>query len=308
MACEVKAGDKPNEWSLPITPALIAKILVGVVVAWLVFGNVLQWVCFRDASDDWTRDFSRAGQYGDAFGMVNSLFTALAFAGVALAMLYQAEQVRLQREQTGLIEKQLELQRQEIADGKADRKNDEAIAKKQTDAMLVSTYLSALGSVMGVHERWATSEGVQPHKLELYRSMMAETEVLLFSLRPALDEHIPPNARTWAVLDMLYRELNDGLTVFDRLATSTQLNYTNALEALSEVKSRVDAMEHALHDKRQKPKFFLKAKELIDKSDASLKRATNSAGGSATVAKQIKSVKDGFEGLVKEMSDWADTL
>jgi len=59
-------------------------LILAVIMVWAVF-NIAVWVCLPS--------WSERGQFGDMFGGVNALFSALAFAAVAYAILLQRNQL-----------------------------------------------------------------------------------------------------------------------------------------------------------------------------------------------------------------------
>ena len=54
------------------------------------------------------------GAFGDKFGAVNALFSGLAFAGLIVTLLYQKEELKLQREELAETRKELNAQRIEF--------------------------------------------------------------------------------------------------------------------------------------------------------------------------------------------------
>ena len=76
-------------------------ILLFVVSSWFIF--VMEWFPW------WTEENAR-GTFGDSFGVVNALFSGLAFAGVICAILLQKKELELQRaeirEQKETLQKQ----------------------------------------------------------------------------------------------------------------------------------------------------------------------------------------------------------
>jgi hypothetical protein len=54
------------------------------------------------------------GTFGDMFGAVNALFSGLAFAGLIITLLYQREELKLQREELQETRKELKGQREEF--------------------------------------------------------------------------------------------------------------------------------------------------------------------------------------------------
>jgi hypothetical protein len=86
-----------HPWSIPV--ALIAGVLaLFAAFSWLVLSHGGPF-----------RDWETGAQFGNAFGALAALFSALAFAGLIITILMQREELRLQR-------KELALQRQELAD------------------------------------------------------------------------------------------------------------------------------------------------------------------------------------------------
>lgn len=57
---------------------------------------------------------SNQGTFGDMFGAVNALFSGLAFAGLIITLLYQREELKLQREELQETRKELKGQREEF--------------------------------------------------------------------------------------------------------------------------------------------------------------------------------------------------
>ncbi len=64
----------------------------------------LGWVIWRYVGASWTEK----GQFGDMFGVVNALFSGLAFAGVIYAILLQRKELQLQRQELELTRHELE--------------------------------------------------------------------------------------------------------------------------------------------------------------------------------------------------------
>ncbi len=90
-------------------------ILALAVIFWLLL--VMEWF-------PWWSTKNQGGQFGDSFGVVNALFSGLAFAGVIFAILLQQKELKLQREE-------LELQRKELEDTRAEIKGQKETLQKQ---------------------------------------------------------------------------------------------------------------------------------------------------------------------------------
>lgn len=85
-------------------------------------------------------DFPTAGQFGDSFGYINSLFSGFAFAGVILTILLQWNELRLQRIE---INESQKVWRESAAAQEASH----AALLDQSDSLFVAAYLNALSSV-----------------------------------------------------------------------------------------------------------------------------------------------------------------
>jgi len=70
---------------------MVRVLLVAalVIVAWVVFGVVIFLLFGKDG----------VGPFGDTFGVLNTLFSGLAMAGVVVAIFMQKEELHLQREE-----------------------------------------------------------------------------------------------------------------------------------------------------------------------------------------------------------------
>lgn len=83
------------------TSYIVAVAAIGIAVLWLVLGlaPILATRCLSDGA-----------LIGDSFGLVNALFSALAFGGVVIAILLQRKDLSIQQEELeltrGVLEKQ----------------------------------------------------------------------------------------------------------------------------------------------------------------------------------------------------------
>ena len=83
----------------------IVLAIIGVIAMWSV-----SWFLINrniDCSTD-------RGTFGDMFGAVNALFSGLAFAGLIATLLYQKEELKLQREELAHTREELKGQREEF--------------------------------------------------------------------------------------------------------------------------------------------------------------------------------------------------
>jgi hypothetical protein len=103
--------------------ALVAVITVILLVGgYAVFLITISWP-IEELS------ISSAGLYGDSFGVLNSLFSGFAFAGIIITILLQRDELRLQR---------LELERSSVA--------QESSARMAALSLLLADYKNSIAS------------------------------------------------------------------------------------------------------------------------------------------------------------------
>lgn len=98
MSREKKSYDKPNSW-------LIALYVSIVVLLW---GG--SWFIISRGLSTW----QERAAFGDMFGVVNALFSGLAFAGVIIAIMLQLKELRLQREELEHTREELKGQKEQL--------------------------------------------------------------------------------------------------------------------------------------------------------------------------------------------------
>lgn len=124
----------------PLTLAFLVVVFI-----WFVLG-FLPWIAQEGAP--WTLTWGlpgKASQFADSFGFINSLFSALAFAGVIMAILLQRQELAEQRKE--LIITQWELKKS--ADAQQDSQRHLA---RQAEVSLNSSLLSALDGIQKLAE------------------------------------------------------------------------------------------------------------------------------------------------------------
>ena len=84
---------------------VMAAMFLLVVVLWF-----LSWLIITH----FIKDPTNQGTFGDTFGAVNALFSGLAFAGLIATLLYQKEELKLQREELQQTREELKGQREEF--------------------------------------------------------------------------------------------------------------------------------------------------------------------------------------------------
>lgn len=114
----------------PFRPVLYLGF--GVVSAWAVSFLIIYF-----ALPSW----EQRAQLGDLFGVVNSLFSGLAFAGVIYTIYLQREELALQR-------KELQLTREELRRTATAQEKSELALNKQVEALEVTAQLNSLAMMV----------------------------------------------------------------------------------------------------------------------------------------------------------------
>jgi len=107
---------------------LLIKLILLVVIIWGISGFLIIF---------FLSEWSDRGTFGDLFGAVNALFSALAFAVLIYTIILQREEIKQNREEIVLNRKELE------KSGKLQRKSQEVLIRQ-----VEQTHLSAKMNAM----------------------------------------------------------------------------------------------------------------------------------------------------------------
>jgi hypothetical protein len=99
-------------------------------------------------------DWTSRGQFGDIFGVVNALFSGLAFAGLIYAILLQREDLSLQRNE-------LEMTREELRRSATAQEQSERALAAQAAAATQSAKLAATNFLLDYYRKELGSMGKQ---------------------------------------------------------------------------------------------------------------------------------------------------
>ena len=113
---------------------------------------------------DFIPEWSDRGTFGDLFGAVNALFSALAFAVLIYTLVLQREEIKQNREEIVLNRKELE------KSGKLQRKAHEVLVQ-QVDQMHLSAKMNAMRTLVDYYNNQitnpkSTEETVEKAKLK----------------------------------------------------------------------------------------------------------------------------------------------
>lgn len=103
--CKDKSNNKSSEESKNDLWRTLIYAGLAVFAIWLLSWGLID-LCISECDD--------RGTFGDKFGAVNALFSGLAFAGLIVTLLYQKEELKLQREELAQTREELKGQREEF--------------------------------------------------------------------------------------------------------------------------------------------------------------------------------------------------
>lgn len=97
----------------------IVAIIAGVLLTWALV-TLGSFAYFGG-------DAAKSGQFGDTAGLVNSLFSGLAFTALVITVLLQQHELRLQREELALQRREMAASRQ-VLEQQAETQNNQFLA------------------------------------------------------------------------------------------------------------------------------------------------------------------------------------
>jgi hypothetical protein len=152
--------DTNSQKQAAVWPLLLT--IIAVVALWLGLPYAI-----LTSTDDW----ETRGQVGDLFGVVNSLFSALAFAVLIYTMHLQRQELTLQR-------KELALTRAELKRAASAQEASEKALLKQAIALETAARLTALSSVIQHYPTKIAQIGPATQRSEAERQQVRYVEQL----------------------------------------------------------------------------------------------------------------------------------
>ncbi|MEX1028164.1 MAG: hypothetical protein WD049_09195 [Candidatus Paceibacterota bacterium] len=195
------------------------QTIFWVFIAVLVLGALVgltPWVTFL-LRPDWAETFPEAAaQWGDSFGFVNALLSALVFAGVLVTLWMQRRELQLQREE-------MKLTRQEL---KATRQEHRRMVETQQESekrLFLASYMNALESLRQLSQWRMTAdptmdklatfpvvEGlvVQARVSQSLQILVRDLEPEIRKLHPSLSIVTEEGSHVWRLEELLRVYLN----------------------------------------------------------------------------------------------------
>lgn len=144
-----------------IDKVVIFAAIAMIIVIWIAAPFVLQYI-FSSSEE--------RGLFGDSYGVLNSLFSGLAFAGVIIAIVLQKNELKLQREE-------LELTRVELTRAAQAQEASGNYIGEQSEVMKVTAELNGLAALIQARtEQINYLKNEQGNRSEDYISKIAKLD------------------------------------------------------------------------------------------------------------------------------------
>jgi ferric iron reductase protein FhuF len=111
------------------------KLLIGIFLVWIISIFVIPFI-YTELTD--------RASFGDSFGLINSLFSGFAFAGIIYTILLQRKELSLQRKE--LQETRMELNRSATAQEKSETQQ-----RRQSENLKITAKLNALSTLVSYY-------------------------------------------------------------------------------------------------------------------------------------------------------------
>lgn len=156
----------------------IVLAIIGVIAMWSV-----SWFLINRNIDCLTD----RGTFGDMFGAVNSLFSGLAFAGLIATLLYQREELKLQREELAQTREELKGQREEFEEQNKTMKR-QRFENTFFNMLSLQQEIVANLSIDEVHKTFDFSTNTQDEQRTSYNGRTIFREIYL-NLKITISKH-----------------------------------------------------------------------------------------------------------------------
>jgi len=139
--------DKPSSTDA----TLLVWLLIAAVVLWLATPMVVTQLYVPPTN---------AGEFGDLYGSINSLFSGLAFAGIFYTILQQQRQLSLQRDELSMQREELRLQREEMAASRGELKRQVDVQRVMLQASIAQISVAGMNAAIEAAKLRAQGAGM----------------------------------------------------------------------------------------------------------------------------------------------------
>lgn len=146
------------------------KLLVVVFIIWILSIFIVPFI-YPKLED--------RALFGDSFGLINSLFSGFAFAGIIYTIILQRKELALQRQE--LKETRMELERSADAQEKSEKQQ-----RRQSENLKITAKLNALSTLVSYYSDLETkTKNINASK---YKSSQREQEIYIQKIKEILNK------------------------------------------------------------------------------------------------------------------------
>lgn len=151
--------------------ALIISFVV-VIIIWAGSGVVIYY---------WGQNWSERGTMGDMFGVINALFSGLAFAGLIFTIIMQRQEIITNREE-------IEMNRKELHKSvRAQQKTQQAL-QDQAKQTHLTAWVNAMSTVINYYNTQITNPNNPPEMIEKARKKRRALIIQIDGLIEGMDD------------------------------------------------------------------------------------------------------------------------
>ena len=210
--CKDKSNNKSSEESKNDLWRILIYAGLAVFAIWL-----LSWILI----DVFIADSDR-GTFGDKFGAINALFSGLAFAGLIVTLLYQKEELKLQREELAQTREELKGQREEFEE------QNKTMKRQRFENTFFNMLSLQQEIVANLSFEYYASPNIRPHNIpeEIFYRGVPKGQFHGREVFEGIYKHAVIEYNGIRYLDGIYKLLsNSGYAIYSNISITTRFDH-----------------------------------------------------------------------------------
>lgn len=191
----------------------IIVAIMGVIALW-----GLSWLGISKFIDNPTNQ----GTFGDMFGAVNALFSGLAFAGLIVTLIYQKEELKLQRDELAETRKELQGQREEFEE------QNKTMKRQRFENTFFNMLSLQQEIVANLSFEYYASPNIRPHNIpeEIFYRGVPKGQFHGREVFEGIYKHAVIEYNGIRYLDGIYKLLsNSGYAIYSNISITTRFDH-----------------------------------------------------------------------------------
>ena len=191
----------------------IVVAIIGVLAAW----GLSWWLIHKNIDCSTER-----GTFGDMFGAVNALFSGLAFAGLIVTLLYQKEELKLQREELAQTREELKGQREEFEE------QNKTMKRQRFENTFFNMLSLQQEIVANLSYEYYASPNIRPHNIpeEIFYRGVPKGQFHGREVFEGIYKHAVIEYNGIRYVDGIYKLLsNSGYAIYSNISITTRFDH-----------------------------------------------------------------------------------